>query len=267
MSDNYSLIIMRDSSQKVRRLRINTQVIKFGLIFLLLLALLVSGGIIFSFHSIGQFASLSNKNTELKTSLAEAQMQLERLQNVETFLKNSEEVALNQTPLDKDSSIRDLPKDQTAEINTQEVVATVFPETVNETTEATTSEEADSTPTISPSAIATVVVDSPAKISDVDISVRSPKSVRLSFDLNNETPGVTLTGNVQLSLVTKQGKIHKLIVPRQNMIFQINYYKRMDTAFPLPEGVALADIKSLRLMVTANGKELQTDIVPFPELD
>ena len=274
MSDKYSLIIMRDSSQKVRRLRISSQVIKFGLIFGLLLILLIVGGAIFSFHSIDKFISLNNENSELRTSLDEAQMQLERLQNVETFLKDSEQAALYQTPMDTGSPDNKVSSNQTAEINTQEVVATVFPNAVNatsgnstETPEAGEKAEAAAPPAPSapPPSENAPAKASPAKISNVEIKARSPKSVRLAFDLNNENSSVTLAGNVQLSLMTKDNEIHDIAVPRHDMLFQIKFYKRMNTAFPLPEGVSLKDIKSLLLKISANGKDLQTETIPFPE--
>lgn len=274
MSDKYSLIIMRDSSQKVRRLRISSQVIKFGLIFGLLLILLIAGGAIFSFHSIDKFISLNNENSELRTSLDEAQMQLERLQNVETFLKDSEQAALYQTPMDTGSPDNKVSSNQTAEINTQEVVATVFPNAVNatsgnstETPEAGEKAEpaAPSAPSAPPPSENAPAKASPAKISNVEIKARSPKSVRLAFDLNNENSSVTLAGNVQLSLMTKDNEIHDIAVPRHDMLFQIKFYKRMNTAFPLPEGVSLKDIKSLLLKISANGKDLQTETIPFPE--
>lgn len=271
MSDKYSLIILHDSSQKVRRFRISARVIKFGLFFLLFLVLLISGGVVLSFHTFDQFSSWSKENSELKTSLAEANMQLERLQNVEIFLKDSEKVALSQAPLDKGSAKEDIPSEKTAKINTKEVLATVFSDTVKalakNNAEITPAEETDSTLVSSSFANKPVGTTSPAKISNVDISARSPKSVSLAFDLNNETPGVTLSGDVQLSLVTKKDQVHAIVVPRSDMIFQINYYKRINTAFPLPQGIALADIKALTLTVTANGKKLQTDTILFPKLD
>ncbi len=271
MSDKYSLIIMRDSSQKVRRLRISSQVIKFGLIFGLLLIILIVGGAIFSFHSIGKFISLNNENSELRTSLDEAQMQLERLQNVETFLKDSEQAALYQTPMDTGSPGNNASSNQTAEINTQEVVATVFPNAVNATSgnSTETPEAGEKTEAVAPSAPPpsenAPAKASPAKISNIEIKARSPKSVRLAFDLNNENSNVTLAGNVQLSLMTKDNKMHDIAVPRHDMLFQIKFYKRMNTAFPLPEGVSLKDIKSLLLKISANGKDLQTETIPFPE--
>ena len=274
MSDKYSLIIMRDSSQKVRRLRISSQVIKFGLVFGLLLVILIVGGAIFSFHSIGKFISLNNENSELRTSLDEAQMQLERLQNVETFLKDSEQAALYQTPMDTGSPGNNASSNQTAEINTQEVVATVFPNAVNATSDNSTETPeagekteaaAPSAPSAPPPSENAPAKASPAKISNVEIKARSPKSVRLAFDLNNENSSITLAGNVQLSLMTKDNEIHDIAVPRHDMLFQIKFYKRMNTAFPLPEGVSLKDIKSLLLKISANGKDLQTETIPFPE--
>lgn len=287
MSDKYSLIIMRDSSQKVRRLRISSQVIKFGLVFGLLLVILIAGGAIFSFHSISKFISLNNENSELRTSLDEAQMQLERLQNVETFLKDSEQAALYQTPMDTGSPDNKVSSNQTAEINTQEVVATVFPNAVNatamnatavnatagnstETPEAGEKTEAAApsappAPSVPPPSENAPAKASPAKVSNVEIKARSPKSVRLAFDLNNENSSITLAGNVQLSLMTKDNEIHDIAVPRHDMLFQIKFYKRMNTAFPLPEGVSLKDIKSLLLKISANGKDLQTETIPFPE--
>ena len=274
MSDKYSLIIMRDSSQKVRRLRISSQVINFGLAFGLLLIILIVGGTIFSFHSISKFISLNNENSQLRTSLDEAQMQLERLQNVETFLKDSEQAALYQTPMDTGSPGNNASSNQTAEINTQEVVATVFPNAVNatsgnstETPEAgeKTEAAAPSAPSAPPPSENAPAKASPAKISNIEIKARSPKSVRLTFDMNNENSSITLAGNVQLSLMTKDNEIHDIAVPRHDMLFQIKFYKRMNTAFPLPEGVSLKDIKSLLLKISANGKDLQTETIPFPE--
>ena len=187
---------------------------------------------------------------------------------METFLKDSEQAALYQTPMDTSSPGNEVSTNQTAEINTQEVVATVFPDAVNATpgnsTEILETEEEAPAKAITSAPENAPTKASPAKISNVEIKARSPKSVRLTFDLNNENSDVTLAGVVQLSLVTKEDEIHEIVVPRHDMLFQINYYKRMNTAFPLPEGVSLADIKSILLKISANGKELQTENIPFP---
>ena len=277
MSDKYSLLIMRDSSEKVRRMRLSVQLIKVLLISFAVLIIVVAGGIAFSIYSIGQYASLTSENSELRANLADANIQLERLQSYEALLKNSEEEARLQMPIDKEAGTPDPSRNQTAEeVNTQEVVASIFPDSVNATVEQTTGIGADASDgdiayttnsTEAASASTASSSDSPAKVSNIEIRARSPKSIRLAFDLNNENQGVTLSGNVDLALVTKQNEVLDVTVPRQDMFFQINYYKRMSTAFPLPEGITLADIKSLRLTVKANGKTLQTETYPFPPQD
>lgn len=280
MSDKYSLLIMRDSTQKVRRLRISTQKVKILLISCLCTLLLTIIGVVFSFQSIKKYAALNSEISDLRAELVDANLKLESLQNVEVILKNSEEASRAQNPMDtgpSDNLESEKPAQSTNDLdnlNSQAVVATVFPNAVNATpaadsasTNSTTPENdttANTTDANSDFAVAEAL-DSPAKVSNVDIRARSPKTVRLAFDLNNTTPGVTLAGAVRLALVTKDNRIIEVVVPKTDMIFQINYYKKMITAFPLPDGISLADVKSLRLKVSANGKDLQTETYPFPK--
>ncbi|MBQ4133430.1 MAG: hypothetical protein IJD04_06850 [Desulfovibrionaceae bacterium] len=271
MSDKYSLLIMRDSSERVRRLRFSVQLVKFVLAVLLLLVVLAVGGSVFSVYSYKQHKILLAENSELKTRLGETTMQLDRLKAYEALLKNSEEVIRLQMPLNEEAGAEKLSANQTVEeVDTHEVVASVFPDAVNATdAEADTAGaseirkdgepegEAPKNESMSPA-------ESPAKISNLEVRVRSPKSIRLAFDLNNDKQGVTLTGNVDIALISKDNKVIGITVPRHDMIFQINYYKKMSTAFPLPEGLSPSDIKLLQLTVNANGEQLQTETFPFP---
>ncbi len=257
---------MRDSSEKVRRLRFSVKLIKFLLVSLIVFALVAAAGIAFSIYSFKQYNTLVTENSELKATLTSTNVQLERLKAYEALLKDSEEVVRMQMPMNEEADVNKIVEsNQTEEINTQEVVATVFPDAVNATADAPEAEALETASTDTPEGEGMPAAESPAKISNVEIRTRSPKSIRLAFDLNNDNQGVTLTGSVDLALITKDNKVINVSVPSHDMIFQINYYKRMSTAFPLPEGVTPADIQSLRLTVNANGKRLQTETFAFSD--
>ena len=78
-NDKYSLIIMRDSTQKVRTFRIGAQRLKVLIYATILLVLITVAGVTFSLHSIKKYASLASEINSLKASLAESEIKLERL--------------------------------------------------------------------------------------------------------------------------------------------------------------------------------------------
>lgn len=282
-NDKYSLIIMRDSTQKVRTFRLGAQRLKALIYIFIILVLLTTAGIIFSFHSIKKYAVLSSEISSLKASLAEAEIKLERLQNVQEILKDSEEAARTQNPMDTGPASEPLQagdlQPPLAYINATEVVTSVFPNAAileqnaimqNSTVQNPTGQNFTNSSTqnlIQPSAQPGAESDlplSPAKISKVTIKARSPKTISVSFDLHNATQGQTLSGVAGLSLLTKNGEVLDVVVPKTHMDFQINYYKRMSTTFPLPAGITPQDISALQVKITANGKEYQKESFPFP---
>ena len=274
-NDKYSLIIMRDSTQKVRTLRIGAQRLKVLICTTILLILLTAAGITFSFHSIKKYAALNSEISSLKANLAESEIKLERLHNVQEILRDSEEVARTQNPMDtgpaNDPVKANDPPSPLSSLNATDVVASVFPNaaileqnaTAQNATETIGQNLIQPTTTF-PASIENDSGLSPAKISKVDIKARSPKTISIGFDLHNTTQGQTLSGDADLSLVTKSGQVINIVVPKTHMDFQINYYKRMSTTFPLPAGLTPNDITSLQIKITANGKQYQAESFPFP---
>ena len=279
-NDKYSLIIMRDSTQKVRTFRIGAQRLKVLIYATILLVLITVAGVTFSLHSIKKYASLASEINSLKASLAESEIKLERLHNVQEILKDSEEVARIQNPMDTGPA-NNSPRPQEKQsplssLNATEVVAIIFPDATileqNATAQNATAQNA--TETTGQNLLLTTstfsngpennMALSPAKISKVDIKTRSPKTVSVGFDLHNTTQGQTLSGDADLALVTKKGEVLDIVVPKTHMDFQINYYKRMSTTFPLPAGLKPEDIKALQIKITANGKQYQAESFPFP---
>ena len=277
--DKYSLIIMRDSTQKVRTFRVGVQRLKFLIYIFLLLVLTTAAGIVFSLHSVKKYAAMSSEISSLKATLAEAEIKLERLQNVQEILKDSEEAARTQNPMDTGPTAEPLQAGElsppSSPLNATEVVVSVFPNAASleqiATTQNATIQNADAsaqslislTTPATPSTENNLAL-SPAKISKVDIKARSPKTISVGFDLHNTTQGQTLSGDADLSLVTKKGEVIDVVVPKTHMDFQINYYKRMSTTFPLPAGLTPDDINALQIKITANGNQYQAESFPFP---
>lgn len=277
MSDNdkYSLLIMRDSTQKVYRFRVSLRRIKIIAFSLAVLLLLTMGGVSFSAYNIKKYVKLSSEISELEASLANANIKLESLQNVKEILQDSEDLAFTQNKLESPSLLSSNPLTTKAEqnippaLNATAVVANVFPKAAN-ATEQTPSLKTNSTATVAgKNATADLTAKTAeanfVKISNLNIKARSPKTVRLAFDLNNANPGKTITGETSLALVSSKDEVLEIAVPKNDMNFHINNYKRMSTVFPLPEGVGLEEIKSLRVNVLSKGELMQTEVFPFPE--
>lgn len=277
MSDNdkYSLLIMRDSTQKVYRFRVSLRRIKIIAFSLAVLLLLTMAGVSFSVYSIKKYVKLTSEISELEASLANANIKLESLQNVKEILQDSEDLAFTQNKLESPSLLSTPPFTANAEqkappaLNATAVVANVFPKAADAA--QGTPEVKDSPAPVSPDKNATADLTGAAteadfvKISNLNIKARSPKTVRLAFDLNNANPGKTITGETSLALVSSKDEVLEIAVPKNDMNFHINNYKRMSTVFPLPEGIALGEIKSLRVNVISKGEIMQTELFPFPE--
>ncbi len=276
-NDKYSLIIMRDSTQKVRRFRIGAQKLKLLLYLLFIFVALTIAGIIFSVHSIKKYATLNNEISLLQANLAEANIKLESLHNVQEILKDSEKASRTQSPMDtgpkNDPAQSEEPEPTSASLNATQVVANVFPNAVTNAQNGTAPSSQNATPAVppnmepnnTPANNQTKQELSPARISKVVIRARSPKTISVGFDLHNTTQGKTLSGDAALALVTKTGEVLEIVVPKTHMDFQINYYKRMVTTFPLPTGLTPKDISALQIKIIANGTRYPAESFPFPQ--
>ena len=142
---------MRDSTQKVYRFRVSLRCIKIIAFSLAVLLLLTMAGVSFSAYSIKKYTKLTSEISELETSLANANIKLESLQNVKEILQDSEDLAFTQNKLESPSLLSAPPLSEKTDennppaLNATAVVANVFPKATN-ATQVTPTPEAESAP-------------------------------------------------------------------------------------------------------------------------
>ena len=105
----------------------------------------------------------------------------------------------------------------------------------------------------------------PAFVDEVQIRSAGAKNYRLSFDLSNKDQQITLNGRVSLSISTRSGARHDITqVNRDTLRFLINRYKKVTTAFTLPNDVSIEDARTLNITVTAENVPVVTYSFPMP---
>ncbi len=223
MSDSkFNVIFMRDNSP-VRRYRVSPAVIKFGAYGLILLLLLACGGAAAGYTFWRENAVLRQDKNALERQLREANMELERLQNVDKILKSNDPEEL-QTLLGAMSP----PTDRKAK--KEDKTAPPPPPSVDlkKLFERVDTRQAS-------------VENFTAKLSGDNMNV--------SFNLNNLLGSEMLTGVAQVALVMVDGGQVPITLKEADMSFQIQRFKQISTSFTLPKDVAPDRLFGLRLML------------------
>lgn len=276
--DKYSLLLMRDDC-RVRRLRVSPLALRLLTISLVLLPLLASFGVWAGFSFWQANRALVNQNQSLDRELKEARVELERLSNLESLLRNSDpeelrallgSAALASPPAPAPASPSD------ANGAGDGVVAGTGQTASQPFAEATDANGTDArVPDAASQAVAAAVADSPgearealstgeARVDNVTVRHGSGKRLRISFDLINPDPKKQLTGQAVLSVQTTDGRILPLKVDPDTIRFQISRFKKMVTSAPLPEGVAPANVQTLVVELEAESRIIYREQFPVP---
>jgi hypothetical protein len=229
MSDSkYSVLFMRDD-RDVTRYRVSPFWLKmfiFAQIFLLLCA---TGGIYMGVQGVKKNADLHSENKSLEQRLVDAEVRLERLGNMEKILQSYDPAEL-----------QSLLSAATSEVEQEKV-----PESVDL------------------NKLFTRVDTQVVGVENLQARVVNRK-MSISFELNNLQSAKAVVGQASLSFVKKDGAMVAAKTNTSDLSFQIQRFKRIQTAFLLPDGLEQKDLFGLRLEIKGkDGDVIFAETFPF----
>lgn len=229
MSDSkYSVLFMRDD-RDVTRYRISPFWLKmfvFSQIFLLLCAV---GGIYMGARGFGINASLHSEKKALEQRLVDAEVRLERLGNMEKILESYDPTEL-QSLLSAATTEAEQPQSQEP-VDLNKIFIRMDTRQVG-------------------------VENMQAKLAGSKLSV--------SFELNNLQASKSMAGQADFIYLTKDGRIVDAETNKNDLSFQIQRFKRIQTDFLLPEGMDKKDLFGLRLEIRGkDGDVIFAETYPF----
>lgn len=223
--------MMRDDT-KVRSLRIGTGWFRFFFYFMSFLTLLAAGGGYFGYINWMDNQELAEKNRYLQRDLRQANMELERLQNIEKIIKSNDPQEL------------------------EALFGSVIPET-KRLTAAT--KPVDLKELFQP-------VDQRQVSLDNIRAKFNAQNLRITFNINNLL-SETLSGSAEVELLTTSGGIHKINLDKSDMAFQIQRFKQVAANIPLSGDVKREDVFAVRLIVrNPVGKVIFRDTYPLSHI-
>jgi hypothetical protein len=233
----FNVIFMRDNSP-VRRYRVSPAIIKFGAYGLVLLLVLACGGAAGGYTFWRENASLRQDKSGLERQLREANMELERLQNVDKILKSNDPEEL------------------------QTLLGSMSPPTDRK------AKKEDKTPPPPPAVDLKKIFD---RVDSRQVSVENftarmaGDTMNLTFSLNNLQSNEMLTGVAQVALVLVDGGLAPVSAKEADMSFSIQRFKQISTSFALPKDVAPDRLFGLRLMLkNPQGQIIFSETHPLP---
>ncbi len=238
----FNVIFMRDNSP-VRRYRVSPAIIKFGAYGLALLVLLACGGAVGGYTYWHENYSLRQEKAGLERQLREANMELERLQNVDKILKSNDPEELqallgSMTP----PSERKAKKEEKAAAQQQQ----------------------QQPPAVDLKKVFEKVDSRQASVENFNFKLAGD-AINLSFNLNNLLGNEMLTGVAQVALVLSDGSVVPVSVKEADMSFSIQRFKQISTTFALPKDLSRDRLLGLRLMLkNPQGQMIFSETHQFP---
>ncbi|HMM38420.1 MAG TPA: hypothetical protein PKB11_06640 [Desulfovibrio sp.] len=228
----YSVLFMRDDSD-VRRFRISPFWLKAFLYFQGFLLLLSIIGISIGATFWSTNASLRADRKALELRLSEAEVQLERLSNIEKM--KAEASAKGAAPAEKSGAApAEPPAPKTPPVSLRDLFARM------NTAQVT-------------------VENFQARINGNEATV--------SFELTNVQSANTLSGLAELTLIRNDGQVLGVEANRADLSFQIQRFKHIRTVFTLPKGADRRDVFGLRLEIKgSDGKTIFSDTFPLRDV-
>ncbi len=213
---NFSVLFMRDDSD-VKTFRVSPRRLKLLLWVAGVVALLVVVGLAVGLRSFVGYRALLTERRSLESSLAEAQVSMERLGNLDKIQKSQglgkePGAAKGQAQAD-DKSLSAVAQRAFSLVNTGAMTVESFRGQVG------------------------------------------AQSLSVTFDLNNRASG-SLSGDIRLLLLRNDGSLTPLNVPAQDLTYQIQRYKRISTSAPIPEGLTRREALGLRIEIKTSEGDL-----------
>jgi len=224
--DKLNLIIMRDDS-RVRRYRIRISWFRFFLYAQLVLLLAAGLGAYGGVTFWFKNLELEQTNSNLQDNIYEMQIQLERLQNIKEILKT----------------------------NDPEEIHALF-SSVSRDKQALPAQKID---------LQKVFVAKDLQMAGVsNLQLREiDEKLRLSFELNNLTD-TTLVGKTSVYFITRDAGVIQAEGEENELSFEIQRFRRVNSILHLPPNVAKDDIFALRLaIINSEGESIYIQTYPF----
>lgn len=209
----YSVIVMRDSS-KVRRFRIR----KFWVIgaagCAILITLTAVFGIFFGATYGIKYAILFRERQDIIKRMREAEIQAERLKNVQQILAsyNQEEIAT----LINNCAVSPRKTKVASGTELSDIFSSVNLNLIN--------------------------------VSNLQARITG-QSFQVACEINNLQAVGAMVGAFRFALVTREGKILDIEDRPSDVVFEIQKFKRVQTAFMLPGSITRNDIFALRVKI------------------
>lgn len=216
----YSVLFMRDDAS-VKRYRIRPFWLKFFFWFQLLLVAVACGGAWVGYTFWQERSSLIAEKIDLEQHLHEAEIQLERLDNIQKILKSYD-------PRELQSLLSATPSEEPAP---------------------------PKQPDIDLNQIFTHVDTREVKVDNLQAR-HNGSNVTLSFELNNLQTSKQLAGVVDISLFGTDGKQYIPQTNRNDLVFQIQRFKRIRTSFNLPKELSKDSVFGVRLEIKGSQGEM-----------
>ena len=229
MSDSkYSVLFMRDD-RDVTRYRVSPFWLKMFVFCQLFLLLCAVGGIYMGVRGFDINANLRSEKKDLEQRLVDAEVRLERLGNMEKILESYDP-----------SELQSLLSAATSEADQSETKEMVD---LNKIFVRTDTRQVG-------------VENMQAKLVGSKVSV--------SFELNNLQASTSMAGQADFIYLTKDGKVVDAETNKNDLSFQIQRFKRIQTDFLLPEGMDKKDLFGLRLEIRGkDGDVIFAETYPF----
>ena len=223
-NEKINVLFMRDDSN-VRRYRVSPIWLKLALYGLILLCAMALGGFYAGYTYWSANKELVEERRELQRNLRETSLRLERLENVEKILQSNDPEELQS--LFGSMSIEKGKKER---------------------------------PIVDLGTLFSRVDLGDVSVENLGVKESGNGRLRVSFDLNNAGGDKTLTGQVELALVSREGADIPVVVKKDDLSFQIQRYKKIVTTFLLPGGMDVKDLFGLKVVIhTPAGKTIFRD--------
>ena len=247
-----SILVMREDA-RVKRLKIRPGFIKFVVFLLLLLVVLAAVSIYGVYRYRLEFVVLRDENTSMRQEIEDSKEKLIKLANIETLLEQGDQTEIKTLIGSYNSDSGEwLVCEEKTEAQAPPAQAPVKP--------AAPEKEC---PKIDLADIMSAVDAGRAGVDNFKAAIKG-KRLNINFDLSNITPDTALEGDAVLELLDNGGEFHPLKGDRKDLNFQIQRFKQVTAAIPLPAKFDPGIIYGVKLFIKdADGKTLFSRIYPL----
>lgn len=229
----YNVLMMRDNTP-VRRYRVSPVWLKLGLYALLLLVACASAGGYFGLRFWEKNQTLTDELTGVQRELREARIELERLQNIDQILKSDDPEEL-QTLLGNSAAPAKPKTPPPPPLNLSKLLGRIDLQHV--------------------------------RVDNFQAKAPSDRTLQIVFNLNNLQTVDTISGIATMAVLTNNGKEQLPQLNKNDLVFQIQRFKQITTAFKLPGGLTSSDVFGLRLVIKNNsGQVIFSDVFPLANI-